>query len=93
MAGFVDEAARGAGRPRPARATTSASSAGSTLEELTDEVLDEAFDVNVKAAVMASQAAAPHMRRAAAGAIVNVASLGGCGPGRRTCRTARPRRR
>jgi NAD(P)-dependent dehydrogenase (short-subunit alcohol dehydrogenase family) len=47
------------------------------LEELTEELLDEAFDVNVKAAVMASRAAAPHMRRRGGGAIVNVASLGG----------------
>ena len=47
------------------------------LEELTEELLDEAFDVNVKAAVMASRAAAPHMRKRGGGAIVNVASLGG----------------
>jgi len=33
------------------------------LEELSEEILDEAFDVNVKAAVMASRAAAPHMFR------------------------------
>jgi pteridine reductase len=50
------------------------------LEELTEEALDEAFDVNVKAAVMASRAAAPHMRRRHGGAIVNVASLGGLRP-------------
>ena len=50
------------------------------LEELSEEVLDEAFDVNVKAAVVASRAAAPHMRRRGAGAIVNVASLGGLRP-------------
>jgi NAD(P)-dependent dehydrogenase (short-subunit alcohol dehydrogenase family) len=42
---------------------------------ITEEILDEAFDVNVKAAVMASQAAAGHMRPG--GVIVNVASLGG----------------
>jgi NAD(P)-dependent dehydrogenase (short-subunit alcohol dehydrogenase family) len=47
------------------------------LENLTEDVLDEAFDVNVKAAVMASQAAVPHMRRRGSGAIVNVASVGG----------------
>ena len=47
------------------------------LETLTEEVLDEAFDVNVKATVMASRAAAPHMRKRGGGAIVNVASLGG----------------
>jgi 3-oxoacyl-[acyl-carrier protein] reductase len=41
---------------------------------ITEEILDEAFDVNVKAAVLASQAAAGHMR--GGGVIVNVASLG-----------------
>jgi pteridine reductase len=50
------------------------------LPELTDDVLDEAFAVNVKAAVMASRAAAPHMRRRGGGSIVNVASLGGLRP-------------
>jgi pteridine reductase len=52
-----------------------------TLESLTEDDLDEAFAVNVKAAVMASQAAAPHLRRRG-GAIVNVASLGGLVPWR-----------
>jgi len=47
------------------------------LEDMTEEALDEAFDVNVKAAVMASRAAAPYMRARGGGAIVNVASLGG----------------
>jgi NAD(P)-dependent dehydrogenase (short-subunit alcohol dehydrogenase family) len=47
------------------------------LEDLTEEVLDEAFDVNVKAAVMAARAAAPLMRKRGGGTIVNVASLGG----------------
>ena len=50
------------------------------LAELTEDVLDEAFAVNVKAAVMAAQAAAPHMRRRGSGSIVNVASLGGLRP-------------
>jgi 3-oxoacyl-[acyl-carrier protein] reductase/pteridine reductase len=50
------------------------------LTDLTEEALDEAFDVNVKSAVMASRAAAPHMRRRGGGAIVNVASLGGLRP-------------
>jgi NAD(P)-dependent dehydrogenase (short-subunit alcohol dehydrogenase family) len=50
------------------------------VEELTEEALDEAFAVNVKAAVMASRAAAPHMRRRRGGSIVNVASLGGLRP-------------
>lgn len=52
------------------------------IEELTDEALDEAFAVNVKAAVMASRAAAPHMQRRGGGSIVNVASLGGIRPWR-----------
>ncbi len=47
------------------------------LEELTEEILDEAFDVNVKAAVTTSRAAAAHMRRRGGGVIVNIASLGG----------------
>ena len=50
------------------------------IEEMTEEALDEAFDVNVKAAVMASRAAVPHLRRRGGGAIVNVASLGGLRP-------------
>lgn len=50
------------------------------LDEMSEEVLDEAFDVNVKATVMASRAAAPHMKRQGGGAIVNLASLGGLRP-------------
>jgi NAD(P)-dependent dehydrogenase (short-subunit alcohol dehydrogenase family) len=52
------------------------------LEDLSEDWLDEAFDVNVKAAVMAARAAAPHLRRRGGGAIVNVASLGGLRPWR-----------
>jgi pteridine reductase len=52
------------------------------LEDIDEETLDEAFAVNVKAAVMASKAAAPHLRRRGGGAIVNVASLGGLRPWR-----------
>lgn len=51
-----------------------------TLDALSEADLDEAFDVNVKAAVMASRAAAPHLRKRGGGAIVNVASLGGLRP-------------
>lgn len=51
-----------------------------SLDEITEELLDEAFDVNVKAAVMAAKAAAGHMRARGGGAIVNVASLGGLRP-------------
>jgi len=52
------------------------------LDEITEDALDEAFAVNVKAAVMATQAAAPHMRRRGGGAVVNIASLGGIRPWR-----------
>jgi 3-oxoacyl-[acyl-carrier protein] reductase len=48
--------------------------------ELTEEVLDEAFDVNVKAAVMAAAAAVPHLRKRSGGAIVNISSLGAVRP-------------
>jgi 3-oxoacyl-[acyl-carrier protein] reductase/pteridine reductase len=51
-----------------------------SLDEITEELLDEAFDVNVKAAVMAAKAAAGHMRARGGGAIVNVASLGALRP-------------
>ncbi|MFI5183044.1 MAG: SDR family NAD(P)-dependent oxidoreductase [Vicinamibacteria bacterium] len=47
------------------------------LPNITEDALDEAFDVNVKAAILASQAAAGHMTRRGGGSIVNVASLGG----------------
>jgi NAD(P)-dependent dehydrogenase (short-subunit alcohol dehydrogenase family) len=50
------------------------------LEAVDEAALDEAFDVNVKAAVMAARAAAPHLRRRGGGAIVNVASLGALRP-------------
>ncbi len=50
-------------------------------DEMSEENLDEAFDVNVKAAVMAARAAVPHIRkRGGGGAIVNVASLGALRP-------------
>jgi NAD(P)-dependent dehydrogenase (short-subunit alcohol dehydrogenase family) len=49
------------------------------LADLDEAALDEAFAVNVKAAVLATRAAAPHLRRSR-GAVVNVASLGGLRP-------------
>jgi NAD(P)-dependent dehydrogenase (short-subunit alcohol dehydrogenase family) len=50
------------------------------LDAITDDALDEAFAVNVKAAVMATKAAVPHMRRRGGGSVVNIASLGGIRP-------------
>jgi NAD(P)-dependent dehydrogenase (short-subunit alcohol dehydrogenase family) len=76
MAGFVDEAAAALGG-MDYLVNNVGVFRKSPLAGLTEEALDEAFDVNVKAAVMASRAAVPHMRRRGAGAIVNVASLGG----------------
>lgn len=49
------------------------------LEDLTEDVLDEAFAVNVKSAILATKAAAPHLRERR-GSVVNVASLGGLRP-------------
>ena len=81
MAAFVEKAARELGG-----LDLLVNNAGvfrrSEVGALSDEVLDEAFDVNVKAAVLAAQAAAPHMRRRGGGAIVNVASLGASRPWR-----------
>jgi NAD(P)-dependent dehydrogenase (short-subunit alcohol dehydrogenase family) len=79
MAGFVDEAARALGG-----LDVLVNNAGIfrrvEADEISEEWLDEAFDVNVKAAVLASRAAVPHMRRRGGGVIVNVASVGGIRP-------------
>ena len=76
IAGFVDEAAEQMGG-----LDILVNNAGvfrrTPLDGLREQDLDEAFDVNVKAAVLASRAAAPHMRKRGSGVIVNVASLGG----------------
>jgi NAD(P)-dependent dehydrogenase (short-subunit alcohol dehydrogenase family) len=79
MAGFVDDAAQALGG-----LDVLVNNAGVfrrvEVDDLSEEWLDEAFDVNVKAAVLASRAAVPHMRRRGGGAIVNVASVGGIRP-------------
>jgi len=82
MAEFVDEAARRLGGLDVLVNNVGVFRAV-PIEELSEEVLDEAFDINVKAAILASRAAAPHMRGRGGGAIVNVASLGGLRPWRR----------
>ncbi len=79
MAAFVDEAASTLGG-----LDVLVNNAGlfrrAEIGELDEAELDEAFAVNVKAAVMTSRAAAPHMLRRGGGSIVNVASLGGLRP-------------
>lgn len=79
MAAFVDEAARTLGG-----LDVLVNNAGvfrrTQIEELEEADLDEALAVNLKAAVMSSRAAAPHMRRRGGGAIVNIASLGALRP-------------
>jgi NAD(P)-dependent dehydrogenase (short-subunit alcohol dehydrogenase family) len=79
MAAFVDEAASGLGG-LDILINNIGVFREVSLEALTEEALDEAFDVNVKAAVMASRAAMVHMRYRAGGSIVNIASLGGLRP-------------
>jgi 3-oxoacyl-[acyl-carrier protein] reductase len=76
MAGFVEEAARVLGG-LDILVNNSGVFRQAPLETLSEELLDEAFDVNVKAAVLTSRAAAPWMSRRGGGAIVNIASLGG----------------
>jgi NAD(P)-dependent dehydrogenase (short-subunit alcohol dehydrogenase family) len=79
MAGFVAEAAEQLGG-----LDILVNNAGvfrrTPLDALGEHDLDEAFDVNVKAAVLAARAAAPCMRKRGGGVIVNVASLGGVRP-------------
>jgi NAD(P)-dependent dehydrogenase (short-subunit alcohol dehydrogenase family) len=81
LAAFVDQAAQALGG-----IDMLVNNAGvfrkTPLDAVDEPALDEAFSVNVKAAVMASKAAAPHLRRRGGGAIVNVASLGGLRPWR-----------
>lgn len=49
----------------------------SSVAELTEEQWDTMLSTNVKSQFFAAQAAAPHLRRAGNGKIINLASLGG----------------
>jgi 3-oxoacyl-[acyl-carrier protein] reductase len=50
------------------------------LDKLTVEIWDRIFDTNVRGPFQLSRAAAPHMRAAGAGRIVNIASIAGLRP-------------
>lgn len=50
------------------------------LEEITDELWDRIYDVNVKAVFYGCQAAVPHMKRQGGGVILNTASTAGIRP-------------
>ncbi len=50
------------------------------LDALTGEVWDKILGLNVKSAFFAARAAAPHLKAAGGGAIVNVASISGLRP-------------
>lgn len=51
------------------------------FEELSDELIDKIFDLNVRSVVAATQAAIPHLEKAGGGAIINVGSIAGTGSG------------
>jgi 3-oxoacyl-[acyl-carrier protein] reductase len=54
------------------------------FEELSDPLVDEILDLNVRSVITACQAAIPHLARAGGGAIINVGSIAGTvsgGPG------------
>lgn len=55
--------------------------AHSDLEAVTDEVWDEIMGANVRGTFNCTRAAAPHMKAAGEGAVVNVASVAGIGGG------------
>ncbi len=51
------------------------------LEAVTEQVFDDIMSVNVQGTFYCTRAAAPHMREAGEGAVVNVASVAGIGGG------------
>jgi 3-oxoacyl-[acyl-carrier protein] reductase len=54
------------------------------FEELSDDLIDKVFDLNVRAVIAACQAAVPYLEKAGSGSIINVGSIAGAvggGPG------------
>jgi 3-oxoacyl-[acyl-carrier protein] reductase len=51
------------------------------FEELSDDLIDKIFDLNVRSVIAACQAAIPHMEKAGGGSIINVGSIAGVGGG------------
>jgi 3-oxoacyl-[acyl-carrier protein] reductase len=54
------------------------------FEELSDDLIDKIFDLNVRSVIAACQAAIPYMEKAGGGSIINVGSIAGViggGPG------------
>lgn len=50
------------------------------LEDVTEDLFDKLFDVNVKSAFLAARYAVPHFKRQKYGVFLNVASTGGVSP-------------
>ncbi len=51
------------------------------FDELSDDLIDKVFDLNVRSVIAACQAAIPHMEKAGGGSIINVGSIAGVGGG------------
>ena len=51
------------------------------FEELSDELIDKVFDLNVRSVIAACQAAVPYLEQAGGGSIINVGSIAGVGGG------------
>ena len=47
------------------------------FEEISDEFVDQVFDLNVRAVIAACQAAIPHIEKRGGGSIINVGSIAG----------------
>ena len=49
----------------------------SPFADIDDELIDEVFDLNVRAVIAACQAAIPHLEKSSCGSIINVGSIAG----------------